>query len=65
VPVIDGGMFHNYVHVCKQLFLCDVIKSHYSPSTPLLQVSHLCRRERKETTDKKKDHGTVDEPSSE
>jgi len=20
VPVMDGGMFHNYVHVCKQLF---------------------------------------------
>jgi len=20
VPVIDRGMFHNYVHVCKQLF---------------------------------------------
>jgi len=24
VPVIDRGMFHNYVHMCKQLFLCDV-----------------------------------------
>jgi len=22
VPVIYGGVFHNYVHVCKQLFSC-------------------------------------------
>jgi len=27
VPVIDRDMFHNYVHVCKQLFLCDAIRS--------------------------------------
>jgi len=25
MPVIDSGMFHNYVHVCKQLFLYDAI----------------------------------------
>jgi len=30
VPVIDGDMFHNYVYMCKQLFLCDIIGSHYS-----------------------------------
>jgi len=30
VPVIDGGVFHNYVHVYKQLFLHDVIESRYS-----------------------------------
>jgi len=38
--------------------------------TPLLQVSHLSirehkRRERKEAMDKRKDHGAVDELSSE
>jgi len=45
VPVIDRGMFHNYVHVCKQLFSCDVIGSRYSLSTPLLRVSYLFIRE--------------------
>jgi len=23
MPVIDRGVFHNYVHMYKQLFLCD------------------------------------------
>jgi len=43
VPVIDEGVFHNYryVHVCKQLFSCDVIGGRYSQSTPLSWVSHL------------------------
>jgi len=33
VPVIDRGVFHNYVHLCKQ------------QSTPLSQVFHLFIRE--------------------
>jgi len=41
VPVIDRGMFHNYVHVYKQLFLHDAIRSHCWRSTPLSRVSHL------------------------
>jgi len=41
VPVIDRGVFHNYVHMCKQLFLCDVIRSRCSKSTPLSRLSHL------------------------
>jgi len=41
LPVIYREVFHNYFHVCKQLFLCDVIRSHYSLLTPLLRVSHL------------------------
>jgi len=35
LPVIDRGVFHNYFHMCKQLFLCDVIRNHYSWSKPL------------------------------
>jgi len=34
VPVIDRGVFHYYVHVCKQLFLCDIIRSRNNLSTP-------------------------------
>jgi len=68
VPVIDVGVSHKYVHVCKQLFSCDVIRSRCRRSTPLSSVSHLfvrSRRERKGATDKKKDHGAVGKPSSE
>jgi len=54
VPVIDRGVFHNYVHVCKQLFLCDTIRSHCGQLTPLSQVSHLFVMElkRKERSDR-------------
>jgi len=40
MPVIDRGMFHNiyYVHVCKQLFLCDAL---------IKSCDILSRRERK------------------
>jgi len=27
VPVIDRGVFHNYVHVCKQLILHDATEA--------------------------------------
>jgi len=67
VPVIDRGVFHNYVH-CASSFLCDVIRSCDNLSTPSSQVPHLLIRDwkRKKTNkDKRKDHGTVDEPSSE
>jgi len=54
VPVINRGVFHNYVHVCKQLFLCDVIRSRCIRLTPLSQVSHLFILEwkRKERNDR-------------
>jgi len=51
MPVIDEAMFHNYVHVCKQLFLCDVIRSCANLLTTFLRVSHLTRRERKDMKD--------------
>jgi len=35
MPVIDGGVFHNYVHMWKQLFSCDVIGNHYMQSVDI------------------------------
>jgi len=62
-------MFHNYAHVCKQLLLCDVVRSCDDLLTPVLQVSHLFIRYVLEEKGKKqrikgiKDHGTMDKPS--
>jgi len=41
MPVIDRGVFHNYVHLCKQLFLYEAIRSHCWESTSLSWGSHL------------------------
>jgi len=70
VPVtyIDSGVFHNFIHMCKQHVLCDAIRSRYSLLTPLSQAPHLLIREykKKERSDKKrKDYCTVYEPSLE
>jgi len=56
VPVIDKGVFHNYVHMCKQLFLRDVMYIDFSPFYKRLEKRKLMK-------DKRKEHGAVDEPS--
>jgi len=66
MPVIDRGVFHNYVQVCKQLFLCDVIRSGDNLSTSFLRVPHLFIRDEKRKERNEgltKDHGTVYKPS--
>jgi len=56
--VIDKGMFHNYFHMCNQLFLCDVIDISFASFSPFYKGA-------KEKGGKSKDHGTVDITSSE
>jgi len=68
VLVIDSGHFITmYVHMYKQLILCDVIRSCDNLLTPFCEFLTLYKtgRERKLTKDKRKDHGTVDESSLE
>jgi len=51
--------FINYVYMCKQLILCDIVRSHGNLHiNNFLQVSH------KRVEEERKDCGIVDDPWS-